>query len=188
MPFRLSFPGLALAARLIAITGLLALAQCGALPGREDLEDAPRFTMVPVDPDAVLNLINGYRAQNGLPALRYSSALVDVSRDMVRRIAEKDSMDTWAHSKFGLAQRLDDAKYENIAAAENLGAGYADLAAAFRGWQGSTGHNKNLLNPYVTEVGVASMDRSNGKWRHFWVMTLARPRADGRPTLMPGYE
>nr|MEC9418738.1 CAP domain-containing protein [Pseudomonadota bacterium] len=48
---------------------------------------------------------------------------------------------------------------------------------------GSEGHNKNLLNPYVTRVGIARTNRNNGKWRNFWVMTLSRPYADGRPTV-----
>ncbi|MBO0344629.1 CAP domain-containing protein [Roseibium sp. CAU 1637] len=170
------------------LASLLLLAGCGALPGRGELEDAPTFRSVPVDGNQVLEELNGYRARHNLPALSYDPVLTQVSAEMTRRIAERDSMDTWAHSSFGLGQRLEAARYENYAAAENLGAGYADLSAAFAGWQGSAGHNKNLLNPYVTRVGVASMDRSNGKWRHFWVMTLARPRSDGRPTLAPGYD
>ncbi|MFD1694061.1 CAP domain-containing protein [Roseibium aestuarii] len=172
---------------LIAAGASLLLASCAGLPFGDMAEDGPSFTVIPVDQSQVLALINAYRAGHGRAPLRASQALVSVSADMARRIAEQDSMDTWAHSRFGLGQRLADARYDNYAAAENLGAGYANLPAAFDGWKGSPGHNKNLLNPYVTEVGVASIDRSNGKWRHFWVMTLGRPRLDGRPELVPGY-
>jgi len=161
---------------------LLMLAGCGALPGgQSELEDRPVLTDVAQDSSALMSLINTYRRQNGLPDLRHDPALDAVSQDMARHIAQRDSMDTWQHSAFGLSQRLDKARYPNYAAAENLGAGYADLAAAFRGWQGSEGHNKNLLNPYVSRVGIARTNRSNGKWRNFWAMTLARPQADGRP-------
>lgn len=177
-PIRRSFLA---AAVLFLMTALLTA--CGALPGSGDLEDKTVLTNQPVDQAQMLSMINTYRQANGLPALRHDPELDVVSQKMARHIAERDSMQTWAHSAFGLSQRLDKASYANYAAAENLGAGYADLGAAFRGWQGSEGHNKNLLNPYVTRVGIARTNRNTGKWRNFWVMTLARPFADGRPTL-----
>ncbi|WP_346911926.1 CAP domain-containing protein [uncultured Roseibium sp.] len=173
---------IAKAGSLLAVL-LFPLAGCGAVQSNKELEDQPVFTQVPVDTQAMLNMLNAYRAQNGQPPLRHDERLDTVSADMARHIAGRDSMDTWAHSAFGLSQRLEKARYPNYAGAENLGAGYASLQAAFAGWQGSKDHNKNLLNPYVTRVGIASFDRSNGKWRHFWVMTLSRPTEDGRPSL-----
>ncbi len=165
----------------VAFLCVLTVAACGALPGNGELEADTVLTDQPVDTNGMLSLINSYRAQNGLPALKHDATLDDVSQKMARHIAERDSMDTWAHSAFGLSRRLEKAQYANYAGAENLGAGYADLPAAFRGWQGSAGHNKNLLNPYVTRVGIARTNRNTGKWRNFWVMTLARPVSDGRP-------
>ncbi len=178
----------AIPSRKLALSLLMALlatltAACSVVPGGGDLEDKTVLTNQPVDQSAMLSMLNSYRQQNGLPPLRHDPELDAVSQKMARHIAERDSMQTWAHSAFGLSQRLDKAGYANYAAAENLGAGYADLSAAFRGWQGSEGHNKNLLNPYVTSVGIARTNRNTGKWRNFWVMTLARPFADGRPTL-----
>lgn len=171
------------AATFLFVMSTLLLAACGALPGASDLEDKTVLTNQPVDQAQMLTMLNAYRQQHGLPALRLDPELDQVSQKMARHIAERDSMQTWAHSAFGLSQRLDKAGYANYAAAENLGAGYADLGAAFRGWQGSEGHNKNLLNPYVTRVGIARTNRNTGKWRNFWVMTLARPFADGRPSV-----
>jgi len=159
------------------------LAACSALPGKSELQDKTVLTNQPVNQAEMLSMINDYRQKNGLPAIRHDPELDEVSQKMARHIAERDSMQTWAHSAFGLSQRLDKAGYANYAAAENLGAGYADLGAAFRGWQGSEGHNKNLLNPYATRVGIARTNRNTGKWRNFWVMTLARPFVDGRPRL-----
>ncbi|MEP4769790.1 MAG: CAP domain-containing protein [Roseibium sp.] len=164
---------------LILMAGYLA--SCGALPGNDDLKDQTKLTDVSVNFDQMLTLLNNYRQQNSLPTLQLDPALNNVSQDMAQHIAKRDSMDTWAHSAFGLSQRLDKAGYANYAGAENLGAGYANLTAAFQGWQGSKGHNKNLLNPYVTRVGIARTNRNTGKWRSFWVMTLSRPIGDGRP-------
>lgn len=162
----------------------IGLAGCGAIDrGEKDLEDRPTFTAVPVNQNSMTNMLNSYRAKHGLPPLRHDPRLDQVSADMAKHIAERDSMDTWAHSAFGLSQRLDKSGYANYAGAENLGAGYASLEAAFAGWRGSKDHDKNLRNPYVTRVGIARVRRSNGKWRHFWVMTLSRPVEDGRPTV-----
>ncbi|MBO6755389.1 MAG: CAP domain-containing protein [Roseibium sp.] len=167
------------AAALLAVS--MGLAACGVLPQNAGLEPQTVITDVPVDTNRFAAMLNAYRSENGLPPVQVDGVLNGVSRDMARHIAERDSMKTWAHSAFGLSQRLEKAGYQNIAAAENLGAGYASLEAAMIGWQGSEGHNRNLLNPYVTRVGIARTNRSDGTWRHFWAMTLARPVSDGRP-------
>ncbi len=178
-----SAPLNALAASSLFVLITFLVAACGALPGGGDLEDKTVLTDQAVDKAQMMSLINTYRQENGLHRLQHDPQLDAVSQKMARHIAERDSMDTWAHSAFGLSQRLDKAGYANYAGAENLGAGYADLPAAFRGWQGSEGHNKNLLNPYVTRVGIARTNRNTGKWRNFWVMTLSRPFSDGRPSV-----
>jgi len=167
----------------LALSGLTLLSACGALHQRAGLEEETVITAVPVDTGALLQLINGYRASNALPPLQLDETLNRVSLDMARYIAERDSMKTREHSPGALSRRLSRAAYPNYAAAENLGAGYATLQAAFEGWQGSSGHDKNLLNPYVTRVGIGRTRRSNGTWRNFWALTLARPEADGRPVL-----
>lgn len=158
------------------------IAACSMLPS--DMDEKTVLTDQPIDKGQMLSKINAYRQQNGMPELRHDPELDAVSQKMARHIAERDSMDTWAHSAFGLSQRLEKAGYKNYAGAENLGAGYADLSAAFRGWQGSEGHNSNLLNPHMTRVGIARTNRNTGKWRNFWVMTLARPDDDGRPIVV----
>ena len=170
-------------ARGLAILILATLTACSAIGTQQkDLTEAPIITPIAIDEAKLLELLNAYRSQNSLPALTIDQTLNAVSSDMARHIAKRDSLKTWAHSVFGLSQRLEKAGYANYAAAENLGAGYTSLEAAFEGWQGSDGHNKNLLNPYVTRVGTGRMLRSDGTWRNFWVLTLARPKADGRPT------
>jgi len=169
--------------RFLVLGCLALLASCGALPQRGDLDGETVITVVPVDTGSLLQLINGYRAANALPALQIDDTLNQVSVEMARHIAERDSMKTREHSPGALSRRLSRAQYPNYAAAENLGAGYASLQAAFEGWQGSSGHDKNLLNPYVTKVGIGRTRRSDGTWRNFWALTLARPEADGRPVL-----
>lgn len=172
-----------IALTLVALFVATFLSACSALPQKTETIEQPVIQEVSVNQDALLSLINSYRSDNGLHALEIDQTLNRVSIDMAFHIAKRDSMDTWAHSNFGLSSRLDKADYKNYAAAENLGAGYANLQAAFDGWKGSEGHNKNLLNPYVTQIGIGRTVRSNGKWRNFWALTLARPETAGRPDI-----
>ncbi|MEH0072484.1 CAP domain-containing protein [Pannonibacter sp. Pt2-lr] len=159
---------------------VLPLAACGGGSGSQFDRNVP-IEPVSVDRDEMLQRLNGFRAENGLPPLRADGRLNEISAWMANHIARWDSMNTREHRAIALARRLDGHGYEHYAAAENLGAGYDSLDAAMAGWKGSAGHRRNLLNPYVTRVGISRVRRPTGKWRHFWVMTLARPKEDGRP-------
>ena len=141
------------------------------------------LTDVPVDRGAALSKINAYRAANGLPNLTLDPQLDEAAKDMARLIGRKDSMNTRAHSSRGLAGRLDRAGYASYAGAENLGAGYVSFDHALSGWKGSPDHDKNLLNKHVTRMGIARVKRADGRYLNFWVLILARPVSDGRPTI-----
>lgn len=158
---------------LLALALVLMVAGCaGSLPG---LGEKVELTQVPVDTGAALARVNGYRAQHGLPPLRLSPALNVASQDMADYIARRDKRKSPLHSKNGLFKRLTQHDIAHDAAAENLGYGYQSFDAAFAGWQGSPGHDKNLLNPHVTEMGIARTTRPDGKWRNFWAMIMVRP-------------
>lgn len=163
----------------ILVSTLALLAGCNTFVGERELEQPVVITQMAVDLQQAQNLINAYRSERGLQPVTLNATLSDVSLNMARHIAERDSMDTWAHSAFGLSQRLEKAGYLNVAAAENLAAGQNTVEGVVALWKGSEGHNKNLLNPYATEMGFAAVSRNNGKWRMFWVLTLAKP--DDRP-------
>ncbi len=163
---------------LLAVLALLVISGCTAIGGSKvDITD------VAINKSSAIAKVNAYRASHGLPALRHDPQLDAAARDMTHLITRNDSMNTRAHSARGLSGRLDRAGYPTYAGAENLGAGYVSFDHALSGWKGSADHNKNLLNKYVTRIGLARAKRPDGKWRNFWVMILARPHADGRPVL-----
>ena len=60
------------------------------------------------------------------------------------------------------------------AVAENIGTGYHNLDQAMAGWKNSAGHRKNLLNPDVTEIGIAVAYTPKGKFHDYWALVLAR--------------
>lgn len=158
-----------------ALTLAFLLAACaGGLPS---IDDRAKLTQMPVDRQAAQARINGYRAEHGLPPLTLSADLNLVAQDMADHIAGRDKRKSSQHSAEGLLRRLMARGVDHEAAAENLGFGYASFEKAFIGWQGSPGHDKNLLNPNVTEMGIAYTTRSDGMWRNFWALIMVRPKA-----------
>lgn len=159
--------------RAVLLLLLLGLSACsGGLPLAVD--DAV-LRHEPVDQMAAQKLINEYRAAHGLPPLALSNALRLAAQDMADHIARRDRMKSPQHSAAGLLGRLKARGIAHDAAAENLGYGYPTLAKAFAGWRGSSGHDRNLLDPNVSEMGLALTTRSDGKWRNFWALIMARP-------------
>ena len=78
-----------------------------------------------------------------------------------------------------LPKRVTAAGYHWGAAAENLGAGYSSLNDVISGWKASAGHRRNLLNPNVTEIGIAAVATPPGsKHRNYWALILAAPQPD----------
>jgi hypothetical protein len=132
---------------------------------------------ISVDAGRTASLVSAYRAQNGLGAVSIDSRLMQAAAEQARAMGERDRI---SHGVDGsLRRRVDAAGYDWGAAAENLGAGYPDLSSAMAAWQGSAGHRQNLLNIYVTEIGVAAVATPGGsRHRTYWALILAAPRPE----------
>ena len=55
--------------------------------------------------------------------------------------------------------------------AENVAAGYGNAAGVVDGWMNSRGHRENILNPSMTQIGVAVAIASDGT--PYWTMVLS---------------
>jgi hypothetical protein len=137
-------------------------------------------TPIAVDAGRAASLVSSYRAQNGLGPVTVDTRLMRAAADMAMAMGQRDRM---GHRVGGsLARRLSAAGYDWGATAENLGAGYQSLDAAMAGWKASSGHRKNLLNSYATEIGIAAVATPAGsKKRTYWAMILAAPRPEPGP-------
>jgi uncharacterized protein YkwD len=134
-------------------------------------------TSIPVDASRTASLVSAYRAQNGLGPVSVDSRLMKAAASQARAMGERDRM---GHRVAGsLPRRVTAVAYDWGATAENLGAGYSTLDAAMAGWKASGEHRANLLNPHVTEVGVAAVATPRGsKKRSYWALILAAPRPE----------
>lgn len=130
-----------------------------------------------VDAGRAAGLISSYRVQNGLGPVRVNSKLMAAAADYARAMGTRDKI---SHTIGGaLPKRISAAGYDWGAAAENLGAGYSSLSDVMAGWKASAGHRRNLLNPNVTEMGIAAAATPPGsKYRNYWALIMAAPQPD----------
>jgi uncharacterized protein YkwD len=158
----------------IASVAAILLSACSAF-------GTPRsVTPIAVDAGRVASLVSAYRVDNGLGAVAIDSRLMHAANSQARAMGERDRM---GHRVAGsLPRRVSAAGYEWGAIAENLGAGYASLDAALAGWKASPDHRANLLNPNVTDIGVAAVATAPGaSKRSYWTLILAGPRPEPVP-------
>jgi uncharacterized protein YkwD len=114
---------------------------------------------------AFITLLNQYRQQNGLGALRVSPALTAAARwhsgDMAAR-GYFNHVDSLGRTPF---DRVLAFGYPSRAVGENIAAGLGDAAGTFNQWRNSPGHNQNMLGNYqVTGIGRVT----GGPYRVYW--------------------
>ena len=166
------FRGLALLAMLVL------LAACGSDP--ETVPYQPRETSV--NPASAAAKINAYRASRGLAGLAVDPVLNDIAAQTAREIAGDPGRRSELHSGAGIQQRFEAAGYAILGAAENIGKGYPTLDTAIAGWQGSRGHDRNLLNEDMTRLGIGLALTDADSFKSYWVLLLAAPD-DGASSL-----
>lgn len=127
-----------------------------------------------LDPQAAASLLSDYRQARGLPAVTIDPTLMAVAERQAKSMAAADQL---SHDIGGrsLLVRLKAAGFSGLKAAENVGAGYHTLAEAFSGWRDSPSHNKNMLMPGVTRLGIAAVRAPRSKYSVYWAMVLGVP-------------
>jgi uncharacterized protein YkwD len=124
----------------------------------------------------IASLTNAERRQAGLAPFTISPLLMRAAQFHADQMA----------SARRIAHVLPDARYpepqDRLAAvgyrwqayAENVAYGQGSPASAVAAWMGSSGHRANILNPGLTELGVALAQGSDG--RPYYVQVFGNPR------------
>lgn len=129
--------------------------------------------VVAFDEPSTIRAVNAFRAENGLGPVTSNPLLEGAAERQSEAMASAQNM---SHSVAGrLPTRVQQMGYNWSATAENIGRGYTSHGAALAGWINSPGHRRNLLNPRVTEIGLAAAKAKTGG-QLFWTMILAAPR------------
>ncbi len=122
---------------------------------------------------AMLNLINNYRAANGLARLQMTQTLSNA--------AEFHSADMAIGNYFGHTLANGASWSDNMATfgygyetyrAENISAGYWSASDTFQQWLNSPEHNANMLNPNVSAVGIGRASDNSSDFGTYWTTTF----------------
>lgn len=132
-----------------------------AKPGAE--LDAPAFASV----------ISGYRASNGLDAVTLDPALMKLAEAQASLMAKRNKLSHDVGKPF--TARIKESGFDATLAAENIGAGYGNIAEAFSGWRESRAHNANMLLKGATRMGIAAVYAPDTRYKVFWSLILAAP-------------
>jgi uncharacterized protein YkwD len=160
-------------------------ARVAALPDKApsgSWEKAPRgaladrnYTEAKLDIEQARSLINAYRRQKGLKALEVNSQLTLAAKEHSRDLAKWDRISHYGSDGSNPWDRVKRTGYNPKVAAENVGTGQATIDEVFKGWQQSEGHNKNLLLPDATHMGIALVHDSKTEFKTFWTLVLGSP-------------
>jgi uncharacterized protein YkwD len=178
---------LALAALIPAV--LLGACTLGPQTVGSSLVGSPAATPGSVNATEAAALITNYRASRGLPAVSVDRRLMHIAADHAGRMAASRRMAHVLPGEGSFQRRLAAGGFDASLAAENIGAGYDSLAEAMNGWRNSPDHDKNLLLPGVSRIGIAVVLAADGKYRTYWSLVLAEPyvppSGGGGPTAGP---
>jgi len=146
---------------------------------------------ISVDTNTAARMLSDYRGRHGLGPVKLDPTLNRIAADHALKMAEADKVSHVVRGEGSFARRLHSGGYDAAVAAENVGGGYFSLEEAFAGWRKSKSHNKNLLRPDITVMGIARADATGSKYGTYWSLVLARPyeRPQGPatgPSTMPG--
>jgi uncharacterized protein YkwD len=120
-----------------------------------------------VDAAMARDMIGAYRGNNGLGRLALDADLQAAAQ------AEADAMAAADKPSSGDAFKARLAAAGFAAPAANLSAGYHTLAEAFSGWRESPQHNRVLLDPKATRIGIATAYAPNSKYKVYWALAVA---------------
>ncbi len=148
-------------------------------PPAQQRPESPRLLPASMQ-SRIIQLVAGFRAENGRPPLARSRTLHGVAQNYAEIMAAKDQAGHQVDGKDGAA-RLAETGYQFSAWKENIGwqddAANSDadsVSEQFRAWKGSqSGDRETMLSTEVTDIGIGVA--TNAKRHTFYCLLLAKP-------------
>jgi len=131
---------------------------------------APQDAPFCADPEeaAFLELVNDYRADNGLAPLGFSRALSEAAEF---HSADMASTRHFAHTMSDgttVEQNIRNHGYRDGTFGENIAAGTDTAELAFQTWQNSASHNQNMLRPAFGAIGIGRVHDGGSGYGWYW--------------------
>lgn len=113
----------------------------------------------------VLELLNAERAKEGLIELTMENEqLMDAAVLRAKELPVK--FDHTRPNGESCFTALEEMGVQYMSCGENIAWGQKTPEEVFNGWWKSTGHHKNMMNPYFSQIGIACAKKGN---RLYWV-------------------
>ncbi len=117
----------------------------------------------------VLNLVNAYRAADGIPALVLDENLCNAAN---MRSIEMDYGNYFEHARkdgsscFSVLGQCGITSFRICG--ENIAAGQRSPSEVVESWYNSPGHKANMLNAEFTKMGLGYSNSGNGEYGTYW--------------------
>lgn len=160
---------------LLSVAAAFALSGCSSSPIGFTLSGEPGFykklnaSSAKVDAVAARDMISIYRANHKLARLVIDPELEKAAQEQALAMARADRM---SHEVGGTLMSRLNGRLDHTAAVENVSGGYHTLAEAFSGWRESPPHNKNMLNPAMRRMGIATAYAPGSKYKVYWALIM----------------
>lgn len=138
-------------------------------------ESRIEISQVTLDPEKARAAINRYRASKGLKPLSLDPKLAIAAQRHSTDLARRDKLSHKGADGSNPWSRVEKAGYSPKLAAENVGAGQRSIEEVIQGWRASAGHDRNLLLPDATHMGIALVKDPSTSYGAFWTLVLATP-------------
>jgi uncharacterized protein YkwD len=134
----------------------------------------PATTGLDGEEQSFLQILNQYRAQNGLGALAACTSLNRAAQGHSEDLRDQDYFSHTGQNGSSPWDRACDACYELACSdplgtlmGENIAAGNSGAQGTFDQWQGSPGHNANMLGSGYTVIGIGRAT-GGGTYGSYW--------------------
>lgn len=156
---------------VFAVLAGLPLAACAEKPKLPAIYTSLASNVNEVDAAAARDLINAHRKLSALAPLMVDDDLMAAAKAHARAMAAAGRVGGDVGNG-GLSARLAAHGVTAGVRSENVSAGYHTLADAMSGWRGSEPHNKTMLLPEGTRMGIASAYAPGSKYSVFWSLIV----------------
>lgn len=143
-----------------------------AEPGVLDNRD---YSHTSLNAEMARDVINAYRKKHGLKPLRLNAELTEAAKAHSRDLAKWDRISHYGSDGSNPWDRVKRTGYKARLTAENVGTGQINFNEVMKGWEDSPGHNKNLLTPDGTDMGIALVQDPHTEFKSFWTLVIASP-------------
>lgn len=149
-----------------ALTAVVIGTSAQASGGREEPDPAPCLDK---EEAAFLEIINEYRVENDVPALKASKTLNVASFKHSLDMADNDYFDHESQDGRQPEDRMEEAGYDtSTATGENIAAGYPSAEEVFEVWRESDGHNENMLSEDFAVIGIGLAENGDSEYGEYW--------------------